>query len=169
MFHDPALANLAKADPRPRSAVSAGVGFAGLAGMSAWVAVAHVYRLDGPYAALINVLACALPMVLWSVLVDKVYRNPSTGIDWRAVRPWRETLDISVTKLAGLWLTWGGSPRSTRSAASGGKPATPISRSRCGASAWPRLCCSCSPSPMSSGSIGGWCSRATAPGSSAPG
>jgi protein-S-isoprenylcysteine O-methyltransferase Ste14 len=108
MFHDPALANLAKADPRPRSAVSAGVGFAGLAGMSAWVAVAHVYRLDGPYAALINVLACALPMVLWSVLVDKVYRNPSTGIDWRAVRPWRETLDISVTKLAGLWLTWGG-------------------------------------------------------------
>ena len=24
----------------------------------------------------------ALPMVLWSVLVDKVHRNPSTGIDW---------------------------------------------------------------------------------------
>ena len=108
MFHDPALANLAKADPRPRSAVSAGVGFAGLAGMTAWIVTAHMLRLDGPYAALVNVLSCALPMVLWSLFVDKVYRNASTGIDWQAVRPWRETIDISVTKLAGLWLTWGG-------------------------------------------------------------
>ncbi|WP_213980195.1 DUF1295 domain-containing protein [Sphingomonas sp. dw_22] len=108
MFHDPALAARAKVDPRPRSAVSTGVGFAGLAGMSAWVLTAHVLGLDGPYAALVNVLACALPMVLWSVFVDRVHRNPSTGIDWRSVRPWRETLDISITKLAGLWLTWGG-------------------------------------------------------------
>ncbi|MET0307654.1 MAG: DUF1295 domain-containing protein [Sphingomonas sp.] len=107
MFHDPALAAQAKADPRPRSAVSGGVGFAGLAGMSAWVAFAHVRGLDGPYAALVNVFACALPMVLWSIFVDKVHRNPSTGIDWAAVRPWRETLDLSVTKIAGLWLTWG--------------------------------------------------------------
>jgi protein-S-isoprenylcysteine O-methyltransferase Ste14 len=108
MFHDPALANLAKADPRPRSAVSAGVGFAGLAGMTGWIVAAHLLRLDGPYAALVNVFACALPMVLWSLFVDKVHRNPSTGIDWQVARPWRETRDISVTKLAGLWLTWGG-------------------------------------------------------------
>lgn len=108
MFHDTALAARAGAEPRPRSAVSGGVGFAGLAGMSAWVAVAHRYGLDGPYSALVNVLACALPMVLWSVFVDRVHRNPSTGIDWRTVRPWRETLEVSVTKLAGLWLTWGG-------------------------------------------------------------
>src|SRR3546814_2399596 len=32
---------------------------------------------------------------------------PSTGIDWAQRRPWRETLDISLTKLAGLWATWG--------------------------------------------------------------
>lgn len=107
MFHDPAIAHLVKADPRPRSAVSGGVGFAGLAGMSAWVVAAHSFHLDGPYAALVNVLACALPMVLWSLFVDKVHRNSSTGIDWQVVRPWRETLDISVTKIAGLWLTWG--------------------------------------------------------------
>ncbi|UZK65787.1 methyltransferase family protein [Sphingomonas sp. M1-B02] len=108
MYHDPALASAAKADPRPPSAVSAGVGFAGLAGMTAWVAVAHIFGMDGPYSALVNVAACALPMVLWSIFVDRVYRNPSTGIDWARVRPWRETLDISVTKLVGLWLTWGG-------------------------------------------------------------
>jgi protein-S-isoprenylcysteine O-methyltransferase Ste14 len=64
--------------------------------------------MDGPYAALVNVAAAALPMVLWSVLVEKVHRNPSTGIDWSNAKPWRDTLDISITKLAGLWLTWGG-------------------------------------------------------------
>ncbi|MDQ0248095.1 protein-S-isoprenylcysteine O-methyltransferase Ste14 [Sphingomonas kyeonggiensis] len=108
MYHDPKLAADAKADPRPRSAVSTGVGMAGLAGMALWTMFATLYRLDGPYSALVNVVACAVPMVLWSVLVDKVHRNPSTGIDWSSPRTLRETLDISVTKLTGLWLTWGG-------------------------------------------------------------
>jgi hypothetical protein len=39
-------------------------------------------------------------------LVDKVHRNPSTGIDWSARAPLSQTTDISVTKLAGLWATW---------------------------------------------------------------
>jgi len=107
MYHDRALAVRIEADPRPRSAVSHGVGFAGLAGLVAWMAVAHFFGMDGPYAALVNVAACALPMAAWSLLVDKVHRNPSTGIDWSRARPWRETFDISVTKLTGLWLTWG--------------------------------------------------------------
>ena len=108
MYHDPALASAATADPRPPSAVSGGVGLAGLTGLGAWMLVAHRYGMTGPYAALVNVAACALPMVLWSLLVNKVHRNPSTGIDWGKVRPWRETWDISVAKLTGLWLTWGG-------------------------------------------------------------
>jgi protein-S-isoprenylcysteine O-methyltransferase Ste14 len=108
MFHDPALARQAKADPRPVSAVSTGCGLAGLAGVLAWVAVARWFRMDGPYSAMTNVLACGVPMVLWSALVDKVHRRPTTGIDWSLKRPWSETLDISLTKLAGLWLTWCG-------------------------------------------------------------
>jgi len=108
MYHDPKLAADAKADPRPRSAVSTGVGMAGLAGMALWTMFATLYRLDGPYSALVNVVACAVPMVLWSVLVDKVHRSPSTGIDWSSSRTLKDTLDISVTKLTGLWLTWGG-------------------------------------------------------------
>jgi protein-S-isoprenylcysteine O-methyltransferase Ste14 len=107
MFHDKSLAQAAKADPRPTSAVSAGVGMAGLAGLLAWVAVARWFGMDGPYAALVNVAACGLPMILWSVFVDKVHRNPTTGLDWSNPRPWRETIDISLTKLAGLWFTWG--------------------------------------------------------------
>lgn len=108
MYHDTALAGAAKADPRPQSAVSTGVGMVGLAGMLSWIGVARWFGMDGPFAALVNVAACALPMVLWSVFVDKVHRNPSTGMDWSNRKPWRETLDISLTKLAGLWLTWAG-------------------------------------------------------------
>ncbi|OWK33348.1 methyltransferase family protein [Sphingomonas dokdonensis] len=96
------------ADPRPASAVSHGVGIAGLAGVIAWIVVARTYGMDGPYAALVNLLACGLPMVLWSLLVDKVHRRASTGIDWSLRRPWRETIDISLIKLVGIWATWAG-------------------------------------------------------------
>ena len=95
------------ASARPKSAVSTGVGLAGLAGLLAWFAIARSYGMSGPYAALMNVAACGLPMVLWSIFIDKVHRNPSTGIDWdRPLPPRAATLDISLTKLAGLWATW---------------------------------------------------------------
>ena len=94
-------------DPRPRSAVSAGVGFAGLAGIVAWTVAAREWRLDGPGAALAAVAACGVPMVVWSLLVDRVHRNPTTGIDWDGPpRPLSETLPTSLVKIAGLWATW---------------------------------------------------------------
>jgi len=109
MYHDPALGSAAaKADPRPASAVSIATGLVGLAGMLVWIGVARWFGMDGPYSALVNVAAAGVPMALWSVLVEKVHRNASTGIDWANPKPWRETLDTSITKLAGLWLTWGG-------------------------------------------------------------
>lgn len=106
---------------RPRSAVSAGVGIVGLLGLmsylliaryapeiAAWLGIDWGDRgpMNGPNSAILSVFACGVPMVLWSVFVDKVHRNLSTGIDWAQRRPWRETLDISLTKLAGLWATW---------------------------------------------------------------
>ncbi len=108
MYHDAAMSARIDADPRPPSAVSHGVGIAGLVGLMAWLTVAEWVRMDGPYAALIGLVACALPMVGWSFLVDKVHRNPTTGIDWAAARPWADTRDVSLTKLAGLFVTWGG-------------------------------------------------------------
>ncbi|WNO53960.1 methyltransferase family protein [Stakelama saccharophila] len=108
MFHDLALARRTAADPRPRSATSTGTGLVGIAGLLVWTTIATYYGMDGPYAALVNVAACGLPMVVWSILVDKVHRRPSTGIDWHAPRKWRETIDISMVKIAGLWLTWAG-------------------------------------------------------------
>ncbi|HWT11746.1 MAG TPA: protein-S-isoprenylcysteine methyltransferase [Allosphingosinicella sp.] len=95
------------ADPRPRSAVSGGVGLVGFAGLLAWMVTARTFNMDGPFAALMALIACAVPMLLWSVLVDKVHRSPTTGIDWSLRRPLAETLDISIAKLAGLWGVWG--------------------------------------------------------------
>lgn len=93
--------------PRPASAVSTGVGMAGLLGSAIWLSIALYWQMDGPYAAWVNVFACGIPMVLWSIFVDKVHRNPTTGIDWDAPPSTPgETRDISVTKLAGLWATW---------------------------------------------------------------
>lgn len=94
-------------DPCPASAVSHGVGIAGLAGLAFWALAARHYGMGGPYAGFAAVVACGLPMVIWSLIIDKVHRNNSTGIDWQAApRPLRETLDISLVKIAGLWATW---------------------------------------------------------------
>ena len=94
-------------DPRPRSAVSGAVGFAGLAGLVCWCVFARSHGLDGPFAALAAVIACGLPMALWSLLVDKVQRNASTGIDWDGEpRTWRAARDTALVKIVGLWATW---------------------------------------------------------------
>jgi protein-S-isoprenylcysteine O-methyltransferase Ste14 len=102
------IARGARSDARPASAVSHGVGVAGLAGLFGWVVIARMFDFSGPNAALCAVVACGAPMLLWSLIVDKVHRNRSTGIDWDSPpRPLARTLDISLTKITGLWATWG--------------------------------------------------------------
>ncbi len=105
---------------RPVSDVSALVGVTGVAGLMVWIAVCHFWpqiaetlaldvprtRLTGPYAALLGLVFAAAPMVIWSLAIDRVHRRASTGIDWSRARPLEKTIDISVTKLAGLWATW---------------------------------------------------------------
>ena len=105
---------------RPSSDVSAMVGVCGLAGLIAWIVICRNWPLvadalalpgpraplAGPYAAIATTLFSGLPMIAWSVLVDKVHRRASTGIDWKAPRRLGSVIDISITKLAGLWATW---------------------------------------------------------------
>lgn len=109
----------------PESDVSTGVGLAGLAGLCLWIAVCRSYPeiaavlglggelgadrgvLSGSYAALAAMVFTAVPMGLWSVLVDKVHLRPSTGIDWSLQRPLAEVMPVAVIKLVGLWATWG--------------------------------------------------------------
>jgi protein-S-isoprenylcysteine O-methyltransferase Ste14 len=105
---------------RPVSDVSAGVGLAGLFGLFLWIAIcrnwpalAETFALPGPrepmsggYAALLTLVFTGGLMAAWSVIVDKVHRRRSTGIDWTRPRRLGATFDISVTKIAGLWATW---------------------------------------------------------------
>jgi protein-S-isoprenylcysteine O-methyltransferase Ste14 len=104
----------------PASDVSPWVGVAGLAALFGWIALARGWpeivagfglpgpreRLSGPYSALAAMALTGLAMALWSVLVDKVHRNPSTGIDWDKPRPLVAALETATTKIAGLWATW---------------------------------------------------------------
>lgn len=105
----PSVATMPAAAPaaRPRSAVSHGVGLAGMVGLIGWFLVAHHYGMDGPDAAIASTVACGIPMVLWSLFVDKVHRNPSTGIDWAKRDAPADIRTISLVKLTGLWATWG--------------------------------------------------------------
>ncbi|WP_343033258.1 protein-S-isoprenylcysteine methyltransferase [Altericroceibacterium indicum] len=105
---------------RPSSDVSWVVGFVGLATLLSWImlcrhwpAIADAFTLpgphqpmDGPMAALMAMVLAGFAMALWSLLVNKVHRRPSTGIDWDNPRTIAQIIDISVTKLAGLWVTW---------------------------------------------------------------
>lgn len=104
----------------PRSDVSAGVGLVGLAGLIGWIAFCRSFpeisaafdlpgqygRLDGPYAALCGLFFSGLPMVLWSIFVDRVHRRASTGLKLDAPADAETTRSISMTKLTGLWATW---------------------------------------------------------------
>lgn len=104
----------------PTSDVSAAVGLAGLFGLFAWITFARYWpeiapvfgviepqeRLSGPYAALLCMIFSAVPMVLWSVFVDRVHRRPSTGINWERPRPLSKVVEISFVKIGGLWATW---------------------------------------------------------------
>lgn len=113
-------AHPSRAGKLPASDVSPWVGLAGLAGLMGWIVlsrewpwIAETFGLPGPreplsgaYSALAAMIFTGLVMALWSVLVDKAHRNPSTGIDWKRPRPLNEALETSVTKLAGLWTTW---------------------------------------------------------------
>lgn len=104
----------------PQSDVSAGVGLAGLLGLFAWILFCRTYPLtagllalpgrhevlSGPHAALMGLVFTAVPMALWSLVVDKVHLRPSTGIDWACPRPLTERIEFSLVKLAGLWITW---------------------------------------------------------------
>lgn len=104
----------------PKSDVSASVGLVGVATLFGWIVFCRSWPqlaqalnlpvphevLSGPHAALLAMLLCGITMSLWSVLVDKVHRNPSTGLDWNNPKTLAETIDTSATKLAGLWVTW---------------------------------------------------------------
>ncbi len=105
---------------RPVSDVSSGVGLAGLLGLFFWIAVCRNWAgiaeafalpgprepLSGPYASLATLVFTAVPMVAWSMLVDRVHCRASTGIDWQRKASDVAPLSVTITKIAGLWATF---------------------------------------------------------------
>jgi len=106
----------------PESDVSPRVGLVGLAVLLGWIALCRQWPqivdllglpsprqpMSGAHAALLAMVLTGAAMAAWSVLVEKVHRRPSTGIDWDNPRPLHAALETAFTKLAGLWLTWAG-------------------------------------------------------------
>ena len=105
---------------RPVSDVSPVVGVLGVVSLLGWFAICRQWpeistafdlpgpraRMDGVYAVLTGLVVACLPMVVWSLLVDKVHLRPSTGIDWSLARTRKPDAARCVTKIAGLWTTW---------------------------------------------------------------
>jgi hypothetical protein len=104
----------------PASDVSSWVGLVGIATLFAWIAFARLWPelsaaldlpgdrrvLSGPNSALLAMILTGVAMAGWSLLIDKVHRRPSTGIDWDRPRPLSAVREVSITKLTGLWITW---------------------------------------------------------------
>ncbi len=93
-------------DVMPESDVSQAVGLSGLAGLMAWLLLARHWGLTGPLAITATIACSAVPMVLVSLWRDKVHLRATTGINWTLRRSRQVAMDLSITKLAGLWATW---------------------------------------------------------------
>jgi len=91
---------------RPASVVSTATGFVGIGATVALLALFIGSDLALNAQVLILLVALIASMALWSILVDRVHRNPSTGLDFSAPRPLSETLATTKVKLAGLYATW---------------------------------------------------------------
>lgn len=87
--------------------MSSGVGLAGLAGLLIWIAIARHWGMDGTWSALAGLAAAALPMIAWSLAIDRVHRQEGTGLSMKPLRSWKAAWRFSRPKLAGLWVTWG--------------------------------------------------------------
>ncbi|CAM8625747.1 Isoprenylcysteine carboxyl methyltransferase [Burkholderiales bacterium] len=87
----------------PASAVSHGCGWVGFAGMVAgavWLASGSSLTLLDKCLAMLG--SAILPMVVYSLLVDRVHQSPSTGLHWAQPRPWSEVWRTTRVK----WLGW---------------------------------------------------------------
>lgn len=91
---------------RPPSASSLAISFVGITGLIAGVLLLRVVAFPADIRPLIAVAATALPMLLWSVFVERAHRDPAAGLDWDDPRPIRAALATTGVKLLALWATW---------------------------------------------------------------
>ncbi len=94
------------ASARPESEVSTATGLVGLAALAVSTIAVWAAGITPGIAVLLILPATAAPMILWSVLVDRVHRNASTGLDFSRPRAWPEVWEITRVKVIGLGATF---------------------------------------------------------------
>jgi protein-S-isoprenylcysteine O-methyltransferase Ste14 len=87
----------------PTSATNFGLNLIGLAVVLATIYVLRQQHAEAGVAVFALTTACAVPIILLDVVVLRVHRRESTGIDWD--KPYDFDLGRLVTKLLGLALT----------------------------------------------------------------
>ena len=91
---------------RPESTVSVATGFVGAVAVSLMVLLLATLDLSIGVKILACFAAASLPMMLWSVLVEKVHLRPSTGLATVRQRDHAASLRNAGTKLLGLAATF---------------------------------------------------------------
>jgi protein-S-isoprenylcysteine O-methyltransferase Ste14 len=89
-----------------KSAVSAATGIVGLAGLAGALIIIVTTGMKSAEGALLCLAGVAVPMILWTTLVERAYRSPTVEMDFAKPRPLAETLATTRVKLVGLWATW---------------------------------------------------------------
>jgi protein-S-isoprenylcysteine O-methyltransferase Ste14 len=102
----PAAGSTTEAANRPESPVSIATGFVGVAATALLLALFIGSDVPINLQVLIILAVLIVSMALWSILVERVHLNPTTGLDFSAPRPVSETLATTKVKLAGLYATW---------------------------------------------------------------
>jgi hypothetical protein len=95
-----------RAVERPRSAVASATGFVGVAGGLAALGLLFGSEVPLGTQSILVLLSVAVPMIVWSVLVERVHLNPTTGLDFSAPRPLAVAWETTRVKLVGLYVTW---------------------------------------------------------------
>ncbi len=87
---------------RPESDVTIAIGMVGLVGLAVALATCMTFELSNISMVFLVFFGTSIPMIAWSLVVEKSYLRPSTGLDFSTERPWPEVISITKVKVAGL-------------------------------------------------------------------
>jgi len=91
--------------PPPKSATSASTSLVGTFSLLLSIGALSITQPTTSNAIVLLLLGAALPMVVWSVVIEKAYARTSTGLCFTLERPISEVLKISCVKIVGLAFT----------------------------------------------------------------
>ena len=95
--------------PRPEPPVCAignATGLVGAVTLVPLIIIAFLTEMSVHAATLMFLTGIALAMIAWALLIERVHLRPSTGLDFSRVRPMAEVVDLTRTKMHGLFATF---------------------------------------------------------------